>query len=124
MPIWLSAAVTWLGGLLLKRAWPAMVSSVMWLAKSRLGLIVSTLFVWLGINFATIKIVLNPAIDLLKGYAQGGMGGGQLGSVAVNWMGMLQFDRAITMIISAIAAKHAIMQGRLFLFKRGFGAKP
>lgn len=124
MPAWLLAAVTWLGGVLLKRAWPSVVASVMWLAKSRMGLIVSTLFVWLGINFATVKIVLEPAIDLLRGYAQGGLGGGQLASVAVNWLGLLQFDRAITMIISAIVAKHAIMQGRLFLFKRGFGAKP
>ncbi|WP_017115337.1 DUF2523 family protein, partial [Xanthomonas vasicola] len=40
------------------------------------------------------------------------------------WFGVLQFDKALTMVISAIAAKHAIMQGRLFLFKRGFGAKP
>lgn len=108
----------------LRNAWPKMVAAGMWLFKSRLGLIISTAFLWLGVNFATVKIVLEPAIDLLSGYAQGGMGGGELGTVAVNWLGLLQFDRAITMIISAVVAKHAVMKGRLFLFKRGFGAKP
>lgn len=98
--------------------------AVMWLLKSRGGFIVSQIMLWLGLNYATIKIVLEPAIGMLRGYAQSGMGGGQLGMVAVNWLGLLQFDRAITMIISAVVAKHVMTQGRLFLFKRGFGAKP
>ena len=124
MPVWLAAALGSIFGGIFRAIWPRIVASVMWLAKSRLGLIISTAFVWLGINLATVKIVLEPAIDLLRGYANSGLGGGQMGAVAVNWLGLLQFDRALTMIISAIAAKHAIMAGRLFLFKRGFGAKP
>lgn len=102
----------------------ALIAALSWLFRSRIGLWVMTALAWLGINFGTIKMVIDPAIDLLKGYAQGLGGGGQLGATAMQWMGVLNFDRALTMIISAVAAKHAIMQGRLFLFKRGFGAKP
>lgn len=103
----------------------ALIAGLAWLFKSRIGLWVMTAMAWLGINFGTIKMVVEPAIDLLKGYAQGmGGGSGELGATAMQWFGVLQFDRALTMVISAVAAKHAIMQGRLFLFKRGFGAKP
>ncbi|WP_434989693.1 DUF2523 domain-containing protein [Xanthomonas melonis] len=102
-----------------------LVAGLAWLFKSRIGLWIMTALVWLGINFGTIKMVVEPAIDLLKGYAEGmGNGNGQLGADAMAWFGVLQFDKALTMVISAVAAKHAIMQGRLFLFKRGFGAKP
>lgn len=108
---------------------PALVGSLIaglaWLFKSRIGLWIMTALAWLGINFGTIKLVLEPAIDLLRQYAQGmGNGSGTLGATAMQWAGVMQFDKALTMVISAIAAKHALMQGRLFLFKRGFGAKP
>lgn len=92
--------------------------------KTKLGLFIMGAMIWLGINFATIKMVIEPAIDLLLGYAEGGMGGGPYAAVAIQWMGVLNFDRAITMVVSAIISKHAVMQGRLFLFKRGFGATP
>ncbi|CAD7716636.1 hypothetical protein LMG31884_22630 [Xanthomonas hydrangeae] len=102
-----------------------LVTALAWLFKSRIGLWIMTAFVWLGINFGTIKMVVEPAIDLLTGYAQSmGSGNGELGATALAWFGVMQFDKALTMVISAVAAKHAIMQGRLFLFKRGFGAKP
>ncbi|MGJ4801775.1 DUF2523 family protein [Luteimonas sp. SDU82] len=100
------------------------VSGITYMFKTKLGLFIMGAMVWLGINFATIKIIIEPAIDLLLGYAEGGMGGGQFAGPAIAWMGVLNFDKAITMVISAIVSKHAVMQGRLFLFKRGFGATP
>lgn len=101
-----------------------LLSGLSWLFRSRIGLFVMTALTWLGINFGTVKMVIEPAIALLRQHAQGLGGGGQLGATAMAWAGVLQFDKALTMVISAIAAKYAIMQGRLFLFKRGFGAKP
>lgn len=103
----------------------AILTGLMWLFKSRIGLFIATAMAWLGINWGTMKLAVEPAIDLLTGYAQqAGSGGGELGAIATQWMGVMNFDRALTMVISAIAAKYAIMQGRLWLFKRGFGAKP
>lgn len=124
MPVWLAAGLGSIFGGIFRSLWPKAVQAVMWLAKSRLGLVIATAFAWLGINFATVKIILEPAIDFLTDSASAGYGGGEFGAVATQWMGLLQFDRALTMIISAVVAKHAIMSGRLFLFKRGFGAKP
>lgn len=98
------------------------VSGITHMYKTKLGLFLMGAMIWLGINFATIKIIIEPAIDLLEGYADGGLGGGPYASMAIQWLGVLNFDKAITMIISAIVSKHAVMQGRLFLFKRGFGA--
>ena len=100
------------------------VSGITYMFKTKLGLFIMGAMVWMGVNFGTIKLVVEPAIDLLRGYASGGMPGGQFAGYATGWLGVLNFDRAITMLISAVIAKHAVMQGRLFLFKKGFGAKP
>lgn len=100
------------------------VSGITYMYRTKLGLFIMGAMIWLGISLATVKIILEPAIELLEGYASGGMPGGDFGVAAVQWMGVLNFDRAITMVISAIVSKHAVVQGRLFLFKRGFGAKP
>lgn len=102
----------------------AIISGITHMYKTKLGLFIMAAMVWLGINFATIKIAIEPAIELLRQYANGGIGSGtgDFGATAVAWLGVLQFDRAITMIISAVVTKHALMKGRLFLFKKGFGA--
>jgi hypothetical protein len=98
------------------------ITGITHLFKTKLGLFLMTAMLWLGINWGTIKIIIEPAIDLLYGYAQGGMGGGPYAAAAMQWLGVMQFDRAITMVVSAIVSKNAVMQGRLFLFKKGFGA--
>lgn len=101
-----------------------LVVGLAWMFKSRIGLWIMTALVWLGINFGTVKMVIEPSIDLLRQYAQSVNGGGELGATAMQWFGVLNFDKALTMVISAVVSKYAVMQGRLFLFKRGFGAKP
>lgn len=112
-----------LGGMAARRMIAGVVTGIGTLFKSRLGLFITSAMLWLGINFATIKLAVEPAIDMLYSYAQSS-GGGQYGAIAMQWMGVLNLDKAITMIGSAVMMKHAVMQGRLYLFKRGFGAKP
>lgn len=113
-----------IGGAAARRVIAGVVTGLGTLFKSRLGLFITTAMVWLGINFATIKIAVEPALDLLYGFAQGSGGTGQYGAAAMQWLGVMNFDKAITMIGSAIMTKHAVMAGRLYLFKKGFGAKP
>lgn len=98
------------------------ITGITYMFKTKLGLFVMGAMVWLGVNWGSYKLIIEPGIDLLLDYAQGGMGGGEYAATAIAWMGVLKFDVSITMVISAIVAKHAAMQGRLFLFKRGFGA--
>lgn len=101
------------------------VSGITYMYRTKLGLFVAGAMVWLGINFATIKLTVEPAIELLLGYADSGsMAGGEFTTTAIGWMGVLQFDKAITMVVSAIVTKTVLLKGRLFLFKRGFGATP
>lgn len=102
----------------------ALIRGGLWLFKTRLGLFIASAAVWLGINWGTMTLVIGPTVDALRGFAEGSgsSGTGQYWEIGMAWMGVLNFDRAITMIISAVATKHAVMQGRLFLFKRGVGA--
>lgn len=113
-----------LGGVAARRIIAGLVTGIGTLFRSRLGLFIASGMLWLGINFATIKIAVEPALDLLYGYAQGGAGGGQFAAAAMQWMGVMNLDKAITMVGSAVMMKHGVMRGRLYLFKRGFGAKP
>lgn len=114
-----------LGGLAARRVIAGIVTGVAHLFKTRLGLFIATAMLWLGINFGTMKMVVEPALDLLYGFVNGGGGaGGQFGAAAMQWMGVMNLDRAVTMIGSAVLIKKAMLSGRLFLFKQGYGAKP
>lgn len=92
-------------------------SGILWLFKNRIGQMITAILAWLGVSLASYKFAVQPFIDQLQGYAQGGLGGGQLGAIALQWAGLMKFDVAITMIISAVAAKHTINAGRVF-FRR------
>lgn len=127
MPVWLASLVPTILAALgqaFRAFWPQIIRGVNWLWKSQAGLWLMSAFTWLGINFGTIKLAVEPAIQQLEQYAAQGAASGEYGAVAMQWAGVMNLDRGLTMIVSAIVAKHAIMQGRLFLFKRGFGAKP
>jgi hypothetical protein len=100
----------------------ALIEAIGWLFKSRIGLWIATAAVWLGVNFATVHIVIQPAIDLIRGNVTGGFGGGLYGVWIGQWVGVLGFDRCMSMVVSAVITKKALSAGRLALFKRGVGA--
>jgi hypothetical protein len=119
----LVGAAPWIARVLVKWAWSPLVVFFGYMVKTRLGLFIASAFIWLGINFSTIKLVIEPAVNALQAYSSGvGSSGGQFTSAAIAYLGILNFDKALTMIISAVVTKHGVMQGRLFLFKRGVGA--
>lgn len=90
---------------------------------SRIGLWIASALLWLGINFTSVKMVIEPTANLLKGYTSGMSGaGGMYGAIAMQYAGMMNLDRAVTMIVSAYITKQAITSGRLFLFRKGVGA--
>jgi hypothetical protein len=123
----ISAAAPWIVRALGR--WLVVPLVTVWghLVKTRLGLFILTAFAWLGINFGTVTLVLEPAIQTLTGLSQelgNGSGGGQYAAVAGAYIGIMQFDRAITMVISAVIIKHSLLKGRLYLFKRGVPGTP
>lgn len=97
-------------------------SGILWLFKNRIGQMVTALLAWAGVTLATYNFGVQPFLDQLRNYAQAGAGGGQYAVVAMQWMGLLNFDKAITMILSAVAAKHAVNAGRVFFRRASSGA--
>lgn len=97
-------------------------SAVMWLFKNRIGQILASILGWFGVSLATYKLGVEPFIEMLEDLANSGLGGGEYAAVALQWMGLLNFDKALTMVISAVAAKHAVNAGRVFFRKSVSGA--
>jgi hypothetical protein len=59
--------------------------------KTRLGLFIAIAMIWLGLSFAMINFVIEPAIELLRGAAQnaGGGGVGEFSAAAAGYIGIL-----------------------------------
>lgn len=88
------------------------------LFASRMGLWIAGALAWLGVSLGSSKLLIEPAIDQLRAYMTAGMSGGNLGADAIAWAGVLNFDVAVTMIISAYVTRQGVQAGRLFLQKR------
>lgn len=96
----------------------ALIDALEWLFKTKLGQWIVAAFVFLGISFGTSKLVVQPSLDAIKALANGGVGSSDLAAITLQWMGVLKFDVAITMILSAVATKYGVQAGKLFLQKR------
>lgn len=94
------------------------IQAVLWLFKSRIGFLITQIMVWLGVTYASSTLVLTPTVNAIKGYATGISGADTFGSAAVQWLAVLKFDVALSMLFGAYAAKHAIAGARMFLSKR------
>lgn len=103
------AVLGWIGS--------GIVSGVMWLFKNKIGQMITAAFAFLGISIASYSLGVKPFLDQLENMASAGLGGGEFASVALQWLGLLNFDKALTMIMSAVAAKHAVTAGRAFFKK-------
>lgn len=97
----------------------ALLEGFLALFKTRIGFFIVTVLTWLGVSYGSTHLILEPTIGAIKGYATGVGGAGQYGHIALDWIGYLHFDRALTMVFSAYAAKYSIANAKVFLFKRG-----
>jgi hypothetical protein len=106
-------------------AFPAvgfLLRALHWLFKNKIGLWVAGAFAWIGLSFGTYKIVIQPAIDQLEAFAGQQGGSGEYAAMALAWMGVLNFDKALTAIIGAVSTRAGIQSGRAFLKLRAPGA--
>lgn len=96
-----------------------LLSGLAWLFRNRLGQWITAAMVWMGLAWATSEFLVQPWVDELEAaMTPGAISGGDLGAVAVQWMGLLRFDDAATMIASAVVAKYATDAARAFLVKK------
>ena len=104
----------------------AIVTAFTHMFRTKLGLFVMGAMLWLGINFASMKIIVGPAMQLLRDAANPSAigAGGDFAMTAVAWLGVLNFDRAITMILSAVYTRHAVNSARLYLTRAPGGGTP
>jgi len=84
---------------------------------SRMGTWVASAMAWLGLSFGSYQIAIDPMLDAIRAHMQSG-GGGEYGSVAVAYMGVMKFDVAVSMAISYVAIRQGVASAKLFLTKR------
>lgn len=121
------AAAPWIVRMFVKYAWGPLLVAIGSLMKSRLGMFILAAFMWLGINFTTIKIIIEPALDVLTGLAETAGTGGSGSAVAMaaaQYMGIMKFDLAITMVISAIVSRNLVQSGGMRLTRAAVPGTP
>ena len=97
----------------------ALMTGLRWLVGGTIGAWFARAMVWFGLSVGTTTVVLQPALDQLQSFAAGSGGAGEYWTIARQWAGVLNFDKALTMVVSAYVASRAVSAGRAFLFKRG-----
>lgn len=98
---------------------PALVAAlihalrIMLMAKA--GALVLKILLFFGLAITVNRVAIDPVLNQLEGYvAQLGSTGGTM-AVAVQWAGLLRFDEALSMLLSAFATAMLIKQSRVFL---------
>lgn len=87
--------------------------------QSRIGQWAMLILASLGLGLATHTAVMGPALDGLLSYMQGlTSGGGEYLSVGVQMLAYTNFDKAVTMVVSAYGARAGIRAAKAFLVKK------
>lgn len=94
-----------------------LLTGLAWLFRNRIGQWIVAALAWAGLAFATQTFAVEPWLDLLEQRA-GNVGSGQLAQVALQWFGVMQFDKICTMAASAVVARFGMDSARAFLVKR------
>ena len=79
----------------------------------KLGAWILGAMVYLGIYFGTQEYVIEPLLDQVRAIAEGGITG-----TLAEWVAFLNFDRAITMVLSAYSTAGTIAATKMALFRR------
>lgn len=94
--------------------WKLFSAAVMLLTKvfkSRFGGFIVSALLWLGISLTTYKFGVQGFKTLIANEFS-------RADFLVNWMGFFGVDQAITIVLSAIAAKYAAQGAKIALTKR------
>jgi hypothetical protein len=94
-----------------------MVTAIATLLRSKWGTWVVLALTYLGVGFATQELVLGPILTQITNYAAL-PGGGDFAVAALQTMGILKVDIAITMLTGAMLTRQAVGAARLFFVKK------
>jgi hypothetical protein len=94
-----------------------LIEAIIWVFKNRIGLFILQALVWLGITYGTQKVVITPTMNAIQGYMTSMSSSSGIGAAAFQWIGVLQFDIACTMLLSAYVTKLGVGAARIVLTK-------
>jgi len=100
---------------------PAIVAALMTVLRvllmSKIGSIVVAALLFLGLSLAVNNYAIDPLLTRLENYVnQLGAGGGAM-AYAMQWAGMLNFDKAVSVLLSAYTTAWTIKSAKVFLTK-------
>lgn len=100
---------------------PAIVAALMQVMRvllmSKIGSFIVAALLFLGLSLAVNNYAIDPLLSTLEAYvSQIGSAGGAA-SVAMQWAGVLNFDKAISVLVSAYTAAWTIKASKVFLSK-------
>lgn len=89
------------------------IEACTWLITTQLGRILLLGMAWFGVNYVTLRVVLDPVISVLNGSLDGASSGasGSILSFMWAWMLVLKFPGALNMVVSAYVTKVAVKGG-------------
>lgn len=93
-----------------------LVTVIRWLLFTYAGKLVLSLLAYFGIAFTTQHFVTAPFTATIASMANSSPSG-EFGALALRWMGVLNFDRALTMICAAFVTAQTIKAGKVALSK-------
>lgn len=88
-------------------AW--LISGLSKLVKNRLGTWLGAAMGWFGLQWSSDTFLFQPILDQMTAIANSQVGD------ALQWLGYLKFDQALTMVMSAIAIRFGLTSGKAFL---------
>lgn len=100
---------------------PLIVSAFMTVMRvlllAKIGSFIVSAMLFLGLTFAIDNYAIDPLLDALESYvSQLGTGGGAM-ATAMQWAGVLNFDKACSVLISAYTTAWTIKSAKVFLSK-------
>jgi hypothetical protein len=103
------------GPVLVAGAAAAIATALRVMLMAKLGTIVLSCLAFFGMTWGINKWAVAPAIAALEGYVDQLGAGGGAAATALQWAGVLQFDSAISVLISAYTIKWTIVSARVWL---------
>lgn len=82
------------------------LDALFWLFRTKSGRFVVSILSWLGLSYGTTTVAVDPLRDYaIQQFNSINSVSGEFGAQAVAWIGVMRFDQAFTMILSALAAR-------------------
>jgi hypothetical protein len=96
---------------------PILLTGLRIMLMAKIGAFCAKLLLFFGFSWATNEFAVEPAMDFLEAHMHS-MPGGEYGNMMVQWLGVLHFDVAVSMVLSAYVAAWGIKSAKVFLMKQ------